>query len=78
VAVVLVFIDHTIMIEHRTDAQLCAKSDLDEALDLLENIMKNIRKFKDDTILFFSTNTSFDSKIFNIQSVLLFYLMRLL
>jgi len=53
VAVVLVFIDHTIMIEHRTDAQLCAKSDLDEALDLLENIMKNIRKFKDDTILFF-------------------------
>jgi len=47
VAVVVVFVDKTIMIEHRTDAEMCAKGDTDEAFVLLESIMENIRKFKD-------------------------------
>jgi hypothetical protein len=46
VAVVFVFVDHTIMIEHRTDLELCKHGDLNEASNLLESITENIRKFQ--------------------------------
>jgi hypothetical protein len=39
VAVVVVFVDKTIMIEHRTDAELCVKGDMGEAFVLLETEM---------------------------------------
>jgi len=46
VPIIFIFVDHIIMIEYGTDAEFFAKGDLDEALQFLESIMKNIRKFK--------------------------------
>ncbi|CAF3360922.1 unnamed protein product [Rotaria socialis] len=52
VAIVVVFTDNTVMIEHRSDPFLYNKRDKtkriyeNDAMNLFENIVKNIRKFK--------------------------------
>jgi hypothetical protein len=46
VAVIILFSDRTIMMEHRSDIELCKYGYETEVLNLLENIAKNIIRMK--------------------------------
>jgi hypothetical protein len=46
VAVIIVFSDHTMIMEHRSDLELCRNGDEPEAMNLLEDISKNIIDMK--------------------------------
>jgi hypothetical protein len=46
VAVIILFSDKSVMIEHRSDTELCQHGDDEEAINLLQDIIKNIIKMK--------------------------------
>lgn len=46
VAVIILFSDHTIIMEHRSDLELCRNGNEREAVNLLEDISKNIIDMK--------------------------------
>jgi hypothetical protein len=46
VAVIILFYDHTMIMEHRCDLELCRNGDETEAMHLLEDISKNIIDMK--------------------------------
>jgi hypothetical protein len=48
VAVIVIFADNTVMMEHRSDAELCAFGNKDEAIELFGSIVANIQKVKEE------------------------------
>ena len=46
VAIIVVFSNGTVMIEHRTDTEMCDEGNVSEATDLFHDIIDNIKSMK--------------------------------